>query len=352
MLQEAVKQSLRRLIPLLGLAVAFSCTSYEKLDLADPAPVATLTAPPPGNPRVDRVILISVDGLRPDAIDAAGAATIRSLIERGAYCARAQTIRPSITLPSHTSMLTGLDYRRHGIGWNTYRSGYIVHPTVFSVASQVGKRSAMLFSKEKFHFLANPNCVSWIYGPPTPAKVPAGEDDCDVEELKRTLKRDGAPGPAPRGDPSTTAETIGRAFAKAWPVQQWPLTFIHFREADEAGHRLGWMSPDYIQAVKSIDQALGTIVAAIEKSGGFDRTALILSADHGGTDRGHYRWTDPDKAENVTIPWICVAPGVRAGLKIERIVRTFDTAPTALAFLGVGAPEGIDGRAVDEVLKP
>ena len=111
------------------------------------------------------------------------------------------------------------------------------------------------------------------------------------------------------------------------------------------------MSPDYIQAVKGIDQAIGTIVAAIEKSGGFERTALILSADHGGTDRSHYRWTDPDKAENVTIPWICVAPGVRAGLKIERIVRTFDTAPTALAFLGVGAPEGIDGRAVDEVLK-
>jgi len=352
MLQEAVmKQSLRRLIPLLGLAVAFSCTSYEKLDLADPAPVAALAPSPPGNPRADRVILISIDGLRPDAIEAAGAATLRSLIDRGAYCARAQTIRPSITLPSHTSMLTGLDYRRHGVGWNTYRTGYIVHPTVFSVATQVGKKSAMLFSKEKFHFLANPNCVSWIYGPPTPAKVPTAEDDCDVEDLKRELKRDEAAGPAPIGDPSTTAETIGRAFAKAWPAQQWPLTFIHFREADEAGHRRGWMGPEYLSAVKTIDQALATIVAAIEKNGGFERTALILSADHGGTNRGHYRWTEPDKAENVTIPWICVAPGVRAGLKIERVVRTYDTAPTALAFLGVGAPEGIDGRPVDEVLR-
>jgi hypothetical protein len=38
-------------------------------------------------------------------------------------------------------------------------------------------------------------------------------------------------------------------------------------------------------------------------------------------------------------------------LKIERVVRTYDTAPTALAFLGVGAPEGIDGRPVDEVLR-
>lgn len=346
-----MKRSLRRLIPLLGLAVAFSCTSYERLYLADPVPVAQLTPPPPGEARADRVIVISVDGLRPDAIDAAGAATMKGLIERGAYCARAQTIRPSITLPSHTSMLTGLDYGRHGVGWNTYRTGYIVHPTVFSVASQAGKKSAMLFSKEKFHFLANPNCVSWIYGPPTPAKVPAPEDDCDVEDLKRSLKRDAGPGPVPLGDPSTTAETIGRAFAKSWPAQQWPLTFIHFREADEAGHQRGWMGPEYLSAVKTIDQALATIVAAIEKNGGFERTALILSADHGGTSRSHYRWTEPDKPENVTIPWICVAPGVRAGLRIERVVRTFDTAPTALAFLGVGAPEGIDGRRVDEVLK-
>jgi arylsulfatase A-like enzyme len=342
---------LRRLVPVLALAVAFSCSSYEKLDLADPVPVATLSAPPPGKPRAERVVIISIDGLRPDAIEAAGAETLKKLIERGASCARAETIRPSLTLPSHTSMLTGLDYGRHHVGWNTFRSGYIVHPTVFSVAAQAGKKSAMIFSKEKFHFLANPNCVSWIYGPPTPAKVPAAEDDCEVEELKRSLKNDASAAPATRGDATTTADMIGRAFAAAWPVQQWPLTFVHFREADEAGHRRGWMAPEYIEAVQRIDQAISIIVAAIENAGGFEKTALIVSADHGGSDRSHYRWTNPDKAENVTIPWICVGPGIRAGLKIERQIRTTDTAPTALALIGLGAPEGIDGQVVLEVLK-
>src|SRR4029077_18131013 len=98
MLQGAVmKRLLRRLIPVLGLAVAFSCTSYEKLDVTDPAPVAALTPPPPGNPRADRVILSSAAGPPPETIEAAGAATLRSLIERGAYCARAQTNPPSNT---------------------------------------------------------------------------------------------------------------------------------------------------------------------------------------------------------------------------------------------------------------
>ena len=84
-----MKRVLRRLTALLALAVAFSCTSYEKLDFSDPVPVAALSAPPPGEPRAERVVLISIDGLRPDAIDAAGAQTLKRLIERGAYCAKA-----------------------------------------------------------------------------------------------------------------------------------------------------------------------------------------------------------------------------------------------------------------------
>lgn len=354
-----MKLAIRRILPVLALAAAFSCAGYDKLDLHDPPPQAMLAAPPPGEPRAQRVIVISVDGLRPDAIDAAGAASLKNLIERGAYCAKAQTIRPSITLPSHTSMLTGLDFERHGVVWNNYRTGYIVHPTVFTVVSQVGKKSAMLFSKDKFHFLANPNCVSWIYGPPTPAKVPALEDYTDAEQLKLMLKREeeGAsrhmtkPAVTPPGDVMTTADMLARAFEASWPAQKWPLTFIHFREPDEAGHRKGWMGPEYLEGVREVDRALGSIVATIEKNGGFAKTALILSADHGGSNRGHYRWTDPDKVENVTIPWICVAPGVPPGTRIDRIVRTYDTAPTALGLIGIGAPEGIQGRLVPEVLR-
>lgn len=353
-----MKRVVRRLIPLLLLAVAFSCAGYDRLDGADPAPLASLCAPP-GQVRAERVIVISVDGLRPDAIDAADARTLKSLMERGASCTKAETIRPSITLPSHTSMLTGLDFRRHGVVWNNYRSGYIVHPTVFSVAAQVGKKSAMLFSKDKFHFLAQPAAVSWIYGPPAPNKIPLEEDYTDADYVKLALKKEEegasrhmtAPPVVPPGDLMTTDEMLARAFAVAWPVQKWPLTFVHFREPDEAGHRKGWMGPEYLAAVKSVDASLGSIVATIEKNGGFAKTALILSADHGGSGRGHYRWMEPDKKENVTIPWICVGPGVPAGLKIDRIVRTFDTAPTALAFLGIGAPEGLDGKTVEEVLK-
>ena len=98
------------------------------------------------------------------------------------------------------------------------------------------------------------------------------------------------------------------------------------------------------------DAAIGQLVASIEAKDGFRETALLISADHGGSDRGHYRVLDPERAENVTIPWIAVGAGIPAGLKIGRVVRTFDTAPTVLALLGLGAPVDIDGRPVPEIL--
>jgi predicted AlkP superfamily pyrophosphatase or phosphodiesterase len=346
------------LLPLLLILAPFGCAdNYERLQADDPPPVAVLTGAPE-KPRAERVIIISMDGCRPDAFDKAEAEAIKKLIERGAYCAKAETIRPSITLPSHTAMLTGLDFARHGVVWNNYRPGYIVHPTVFSVVTQVGKKSAMLFSKDKFHFLANPACVSWIYGPPVPNKVPKQEDFSDPEQLKEMLKKEeesakkpAKPSTATPGEMMTTADMLARAFGSAWPQQKWPLTFVHFREPDEFGHKKGWMGPEYIEGVKSVDRAIASIVETIEKNGGFEKTALIITADHGGSGRGHYRWMEPNRPENVTIPWICVGPGVPAGLKIDRVIHTYDTAPTALAFLGLGYPEGIDGRAVEEVLR-
>ena len=352
---------MRRLLPLLALlAAALGCADgYPHLKAGEPIPAVAL-APPAGPARAERVVLISIDGLRPDAIEAAKAENLQKLIERGAWGAHVETIRPSVTLPSHTAMLTGLDFQRHGVVWNNYRSGYIPVPTVFSVAAQAKKSSAMLFSKDKFHFIANPACVSWVYGNPIPNKIPEREDYLDPVQLQKMIKRDeewekkpvsSKPSLQRPGDLMTTAEMLARAFSESYALGKWPVTFIHFREPDENGHRYGWMGPQYLQGIREVDKALATVVAAIEKNGGFEKIALIISADHGGSVRGHYRVKEPDRAENVRIPWICVGPRVPAGLKIDRPLRTFDTMPTALAFLGLGAPEGIDGKAVAEVLR-
>ena len=322
----------------------------------DPSPLAR------GPALVEHVVLISIDGLRPDAIEAAGASNLAELGKRGASCPAAETIRPSVTLPSHTSMLTGLDFGRHGVVWNNYRPGHLRHPSVFSRARRAGLSTAMYFSKDKFHFIADPKWVDRIYGPPVPKTVPPLQDYTDPAYLAREEEKERRAAQAPPRPPSrapskprpeelaTRAEALARIFAEEWPRRRYALAFVHLREPDEAGHRHGWMGPEYLDAVRAADRAVGEIVRTVEQAGLQDRTAILVTADHGGLGKKHFLRAEPDRSENVRIPWICLAPGVEPGLRIDRPVRTYDTAATVLAFLGVPAPEGIDGRPVREVL--
>ncbi|HEY5902494.1 MAG TPA: alkaline phosphatase family protein, partial [Anaerolineales bacterium] len=86
-----------------------------------PAPAPSPTAAPTGTPTaiprpsITRVVIISIDGLRPDAIDAAPMPVLQELLRGGAYSLSAQTVMPSTTLPAHTSMLSGLCPSAHGI---------------------------------------------------------------------------------------------------------------------------------------------------------------------------------------------------------------------------------------------
>ncbi|GIW74943.1 MAG: hypothetical protein KatS3mg104_0006 [Phycisphaerae bacterium] len=58
-----------------------------------------------------RVLIISIDGLRPDLALRAEMPNLRSLLRNGSYSFWAYTTPAAITLPSHTSMLTGCDHR-------------------------------------------------------------------------------------------------------------------------------------------------------------------------------------------------------------------------------------------------
>jgi predicted AlkP superfamily pyrophosphatase or phosphodiesterase len=81
------------------------------------------------------VIIIIVDGLRPDLITAERTPVLRRLVDEGASTLEAKTVRPSVTLPSITSMMTGLRPQDHGITWNDYSpdKGSVAATTIFDV---------------------------------------------------------------------------------------------------------------------------------------------------------------------------------------------------------------------------
>jgi hypothetical protein len=278
----------------------------------------------------ERVILVSIDGLRPDAITAAPATHLLALVRGGTHCPDAQTIDLSETLPSHTSMFTGLDESTHGVVWNDARPGTVSHPTIFSMARKFGLPTAAFFAKTKFHYLIHPGSAAYIYGPPSGASFP------------NTERRPGGRG--------IRAEDIAREFSTEWPRSLFRLTFVHLGDTDEAGHNFGWMSPQYLDAVRRADTAVGLIVQAVRDSGQWDSTVLIVTSDHGGHEKIHARSPGGIRIEDTTIPWICAGGKVAAGRTLEGTVRIYDTGPTVLRLLGLPPLEGTRGAVVRGVV--
>src|SRR5689334_13372461 len=104
-------------------------------------------------PRISRALIISIDGLRPDLLLRAKAPVIHGLMEQASFTMWARTTDMAVTLPSHTSMLTGVSPSKHGVVWNTDlppgRMAYPAWPTLFEVARERGFTTAMVAGKSK-----------------------------------------------------------------------------------------------------------------------------------------------------------------------------------------------------------
>jgi predicted AlkP superfamily pyrophosphatase or phosphodiesterase len=266
----------------------------------------------------EHVLLVSIDGLRPDAIAAFDTPTLRRLTREGSYTLSASTILPSKTLPSHTSMLTGQPPDVHGVMWNTNMSlqkRNVRIPTVFAVLRDEGYLTAAFFSKAKFGSLQRPGTLDY-------SQSPGGwfgywPADRTLKDIERYLE-----------------------------TERPHLLFVHLGDPDHVGHDSGWMSPKYGEAVKHIDASIARLMAAAERTFGAGNFTLLLTADHGGHDKNHGS-SDP---RDVTIPWIAWGRGVSPAT-LARPVETFDTAATVLWLFGVSQPDSWAGKPVSEAFK-
>ena len=256
--------------------------------------------------------MISLDGLRPDAITSGYAPTLHKLALSGATTFKAQTVQPSVTLPAHTSMVTGLVPQHHGVTWNddtTPTSVQVSLTTIFDVAARVGFTSALFVGKSKLSPLAH-------QGSPTYASIPT------------------------RGD-LWWADTVGAKVVTYLSRESKPnLMFIHLPDIDVVGHQHGWMSDEYLNAVRHADSVVANIWQALKLAFG-SKLTLIVTADHGGFGYGHASGSPFDTA----IPWIAWGNGVTA-MTLFTSVRTIDTGPTVLWLLGVSSPADWDGVPV------
>ena len=259
-------------------------------------PIIAQDNPPP--PAITHVIVISIDGARPDAILQADTPVLHELAETGAVDWEAQTINPSVTVPAHTSLLTGLDPTEHGILHNNYSTEIISDPTFISLAQEAGYRTAIISGKEKF--------------------IQFHQDEDSYYEFVRT------------GDPGVADKTIELL------EEGYEVLFVHLPNTDFFGHLLGWMGNTYIYELRNTDANIGRIVTALDDLNIREETLIIITADHGGHDHTH----GFDIPVDMTIPLILNGAGVEANTILEDGNIT-QVASTVLLALGIEPTEAM-----------
>jgi len=271
-------------------------------------PVVALEPTATPIPRPTRVLILSIDGFIPQTIELTPMRNLQALMSTGAYSLVAQTIFPSSTLPAHTSMLTGLCPDKHGIDWNDYlpKKGYANGTDIFDLAHAAGLRTVMVVGKEKLRQITEPESTD----------VFEYINDRDTVIAARV------------------AELIPQGFG---------LMFVHFPTPDWMGHEYGWLSPEQYSVLFRADEALQTILDALDLAGMREDTLIIVTADHGGHGTSH----GSSRLEDMTIPWIIAGPGVWHRV-LATDINTTDTAATVAWALGLPIQLDWDGRPVLE----
>jgi len=221
---------------------------------------------PSASPVSASVLLISLDGVRPDYLGRGDTPNLDRLADAGVRAEWMQSVYPSLTFPNHYSMVTGLYPDHHGIVHNSMRD------------AELGRFT-----------LSNRGAVSdgrWWGGEP----------------IWVTAERAGLP-TATLSWPGSEAEILGvrpsrwSVFDGARPMLErvqtvlgWlsesdatrpRLATLYFEHPDSAGHHNGPHSPEVRAAMREVDAAIGTLIDGLETRNLLDQVNIIIVSDHG-----------------------------------------------------------------------
>ena len=258
---------------------------------------------------MSKVFLILIDGMRPDSLAACNHPFYRELLATGRWSLRTRTVMPSVTLPCHMSLFHSVAPDRHGTVTNTYVPQVRPIKGLCEVLDGAGKMCAFFYDWEPLRDLTRPGSLAgadFISG--RKAGYPVA-DKILTERIEAMLESGNTP----------------------------DFTFFYICWVDEAGHKYGWMSPEYIESVKLSLDCAAKVASRLDPE-----VKLILTADHGGHDRCH----GTEMPEDMTIPLFIRYKGITPG-EISGESSILDIAPTVTEFLGVPADPDWEGRVLE-----
>lgn len=265
----------------------------------------------------NKVLIIGIDGCRPDAMLAANTPNLDLLWKNGAYTFSAQTDPISSSGICWTAMLTGVWHEKHKVISDEYKNPNIEeYPHFFHRV------------KEQKPELKTYSVVNWA-----PLHKIIQKGDADIANYL------------------LTDEKVTKRVADLLQNDNPDVLFVQLDEVDGAGHKYDYVpeSKKYLEAIEKADTLVGKMLEAIKKRKTCrkENWLILVSTDHGGSNKGHGK----DIPEHTTIFYIASGKDAKKG-EVKEQVNVIDVAVTAMYYLGIQIKESwnLDGKVVGLLL--
>ena len=257
------------------------------------------------------IIVLGLDGLRPDAIESAKTPNLHRLIMDGTSTMNARAVYPTSSGANWSSMILGCGPDQHGIDNNGWT---LENRKIIPVAEKNNAYSPSIFDiiKDKYPDKRISAVLEWY--------TIVNYFDASVPD---TLI-----------DVSSTIEAIDKIILEVVENNSM-FVFSQIDHMDHAGHSLGYGTEKYNLEIESLDTEIGRLIDSLKENGLYENTYIITLSDHGGIGFGHGN----KSIEEYTIPFIINGPGIKQGKSTSEIVYTFDVAAIIAHILDCKIPD-------------
>ena len=125
---------------------------------------------------------------------------------------------------------------------------------------------------------------------------------------------------------------------------------VHLPEPGRAGLAQGWHSPAYRESLRTVDQAIGSILGIYRDLGLLERTTVFVTAlNITGEAKASGNCAGAETSAAPRMPWIAWGAGIKSGHLIKQPVSIIDTGATVMRTLGLETHTEWESKAVEEI---
>lgn len=275
--------------------------------------------------KAKHVVLIGLDGWGAYSVSKAEIPNIRKMMNEGCYTLKKRSALPSSSAINWASMFMGAGPELHGY-------------------TQWGSKVPELPSREVTENGIFPTIFYLLHKARPEAEIGCLYEWEGIKYLADTLALDyHAQAPDYNKHPEALCGMAEKYIKEKTPV----LLAVCFDNPDHVGHAAGHDTPEYYAKLNELDTYVARIVQAVKDAGMFDNTIFIITADHGGINKGHGGKT----MQEMETPFIICGKNVKKGGEFSESMMQYDVASTIAYIFGLKQPQVWIGRPMKQVFK-